>query len=334
MSPDAEWLSAAQRLSANAQNAGALALCFAIGKYFDDIGESEAAFEHYRRANELAKRAAPRHDRARLSRATDRIIRCQSASWLLRHSGTAAGDSEQAVFIVGMPRSGTTLLEQILASHPAVHGAGEITFWGERAAEVLLEHGTSGPVALEGDAAKLAQLGREYLALLRERCPPARRVVSKWPGNFWFSGVIHAALPRARFIHVRRHPIDTCLSIYFQHFEAANAYSNDLEDLAQYYRDYERLMRHFKHLLPAGRLMEIDYEEVVRDIESAARTLLDFLELPWDARCVEFHRHPRSVLTASRWQVRQELYASSVGRWRRYARHLGPLQSLAEPPCA
>ncbi|HLW25211.1 MAG TPA: sulfotransferase [Steroidobacteraceae bacterium] len=326
---DGAWLSAALRVAGSAQEPRQLPLCFALGKYYDDLGDTAAAFDHYSRANALAKRCAPVHDRSHLTRATDRLIRCEGAAWLDRVRSVCPG-SERAVFIVGMPRSGTTLLEQILASHPAVCGAGELTFWGEHAGEILLNpDARPGALTVERDPKTLARLGEEYLATLRRHSSQAARVVNKWPANFWFTGVIHAALPAARLIHLRRHPIDTCLSIYFQHFEAVNAYANDLEDLAQYYRDYERVMRHWRRVLPHEQLFELSYEELVSDQRASTRALLEFLGLPWDERCMEFHRAPRSVITASRWQVRQKLYASSVGRWRRYAAHLGPLASLA-----
>jgi tetratricopeptide (TPR) repeat protein len=330
---DEEWLSAALRLAGAARGARELPLYYALGKYFDDVGEAARAFEHYRRANELAKRCGPRHERSHLTRATGRLMRCQSSAWL-RQAREAREGSDRAVFVIGMPRSGTSLIEQILASHPEVHGAGEITFWGARAAEVLMSSGSMEAVALERDAPRLVRLGHEYLDILRRRSTSARRVVNKWPTNFWFTGTIHAALPGARFIHVRRHPIDTCLSIYFQHFEAANAYANDLEDLAEYYRDYTRLMHHWRGALPRGRLLELNYEELVTDPAAATRRMLEFLELPWEARCLDFHQYARSVITASRWQVRQPLYTGSIGRWERYARFLGPLASLAPQACA
>jgi tetratricopeptide (TPR) repeat protein len=326
---DGAWLSAAQRLAGSAQERRQLPLCFALGKYYDDLGDCAAAFDCYTRANALAKRCAPAHDRSHLTRATDRLVRSQSSAWLDQVRSACPG-SERAVFIVGMPRSGTTLLEQILASHPAVCGAGELTFWGEHAGEILLNaDARPGALTLERDPRALARLGEDYLATLRAYSSRAERVVNKWPANFWFTGLIHAALPAARIIHLRRHPIDTCLSIYFQHFEAVNAYANDLEDLAQYYRDYERVMQHWCRVLPREQLFELSYEELVSDQRASTRAVLEFLGLPWDERCMEFHRQPRSVITASRWQVRQKLYTASVGRWQRYAAHLGPLASLA-----
>jgi tetratricopeptide (TPR) repeat protein len=319
---DGAWLAAAQRIAElGLSPQREVPLRFAIGKYFDDINDFENAFLNYRRANDLAKRCGPGHDRDQLTRAIDLIIRSQDHGWINR-TRSAANASMRPVFIVGMLRSGTTLAEQILASHPAVHGAGELTFWGAAA-------GKAGRIDI--DDAALVRDGNEYLQLLLRLSADAARVVDKFPTNFLFLGLIHAALPHARIIHMRRNPIDTCLSIYFQHFEAANTQANDLDDLAHYYREYRRLMRHWRAVLPSGAMLEVPYEGLVQDLEVWSRRMLDFIELPWDPRCMEFHRTARTVVTASRWQVRQRISTSSVGRWRNYERFVGPLKSLQEP---
>jgi tetratricopeptide (TPR) repeat protein len=310
---DSAWLAAAQRLAEQGPSPQQeLILRYAIGKYFDDVEDFEQAFRNYRRANELAKRCGPAHDRTSLTRAIDLIIGSHDKEWLSR-ARSAANTSTRPVFIVGMLRSGTTLAEQILASHPAVFGAGELTFW-----------------ATASSGAALAALGSDYLKLLLNLSADALRVVNKLPTNFLFLGLIHAALPRARFIHMQRNPIDTCLSIYFQHFEAANTYANDLEDLAHYYREYRRLIRHWREILPTAVMLDVPYEGLVADLEAWSRKMLDFIELPWDPRCLDFHRTERAVVTASRWQVRQKISASSVERWRHYENFLAPLKSLLE----
>jgi hypothetical protein len=234
------------------------------------------------------------------------------------------------VFIVGMLRSGTSLAEQILASHPAVFGAGELTFWGAASAANIAGAAAVNASAIDISDAALVRLGEDYLRLLHGLSADALRVVDKLPTNFLFLGLIHAALPHARIIHMRRNPIDTCLSIYFQHFEAANTYVNDLEDLAHYYREYRRLMRHWRTVLPAGVMLEVPYEGLVLDLPVWSRRLLDFIELPWDPRCLDFHQTARTVVTASRWQVRQKISTSSVERWRHYEKYIGPLKSLLE----
>ncbi|MEP6886362.1 MAG: sulfotransferase [Gammaproteobacteria bacterium] len=327
---DALWLAAAQRLAAKGLQAHReMPLRYAIGKYFDDVGDFEQAFVHYRRANQLAKHCGPAHDRAQLTRTVDWIIRCHDRAWLSRERG-AADRSRRPVFIVGMLRSGTSLAEQILASHPAVFGAGELNYWGAGTAAAIAYAAAVGAPAADISEPALAALGEGYLKLLRSLSAEADRVTDKFPANFLLLGLIHAALPHARFIHMQRHPIDTCVSIYFQHLEAANTYANDLEDLAHYYREYRRLMRHWRSVLPANLLLEVPYEGLVHDLPAWSRTMLDFIELPWDESCLNFHRTARTVATASRWQVRQKVGTASVERWRHYAKFIEPLLPLLE----
>jgi tetratricopeptide (TPR) repeat protein len=324
---DAEWLAGAERFMAAPLSARReLPLRYAMGKYFDDVGNFGAAFQHYRRANELSVQCAPRHDRALLTRTVDLIIRSQDRSWA--GGKQAAGDSsDRPVFIVGMLRSGTTLAEQILASHPAVFGAGELTFFGAETVAVYTAAAAEGAV-LDFSRAELHRLATGYLELLRRLSPDSARVVDKFPPNFFFLGLIRAALPQARIIHMQRDPRDTCLSIFFQQFEAVNTYANDLEDLAHYYLEYRRLMRHWSNTLPGDALLHVPYERLVAEPEEWSRRMVDFIGLPWDARCLSFHRTERPVVTASRWQVRQGINKSSLGRWRNYQRFLGPLAAL------
>jgi hypothetical protein len=174
----------------------------------------------------------------------------------------------------------------------------------------------------------VGQLAGEYLGLLMSLTPEALRVVDKMPGNVLHLGLIHAALPNARIIHMRRDPLDTCLSIYFQDFQAAHSYANDLEDLADYYCQYLRLMRHWESILPREAILEVPYEALVAEQEAWSRRMVEFIGLPWDPRCLDFHATRRSVTTASKWQVRQRTNRQSVQRWRHYERHLGPLSGL------
>jgi hypothetical protein len=187
----------------------------------------------------------------------------------------------------------------------------------------MLSAGTPAQAALE-------PLAREYRALLTRLAPHADCVVDKMPSNFLAAGLIVAALPEARIIHMQRSPIDTCLSIYFQDFESAYSYANDLSDLADAYREYLRLMRHWRATLPAGAMLEVPYEGLVQAQEPWTRRMLDFLGLPWDAACLDFHRTRRTLATVSSWQVRQTLHASSVGRWRNYQPFIAPLLPLAD----
>jgi tetratricopeptide (TPR) repeat protein len=321
---DDAWLAAAERVAAGSLPAARrVPLWYALGKYHDDTGDVERAFESYRTANELERSLRPPHDRAYLTRTVDAVIRAFTRRWIDAVQAAAQG-SRRPVFVIGMPRSGTTLVEQILASHPEVHGAGELTYWDTSAAREW-------PALVDMDAAPTAvgRLGTGYLALLDRLAPAAARVIDKLPMNFLLAGLIHAALPDARFIHIERDPADTCLSIYFQHFYVTHSYANDLGDLAHCYREYERLMAHWRSLLPAEAIHELRYEDLVASPEASSRRLVEFIGLDWDRRCLDYHENARPVLTASRWQVRQPLSSSAIGRASRYARWIGPLADLA-----
>jgi len=320
---DAQWLHRAEGLLAKQLPLGhEISLRYALGKYFDDVGQYDAAFGHYRQANELTQRYGIKYNRAALTQRIDRIIRSFDTRFL-RECRDGASASEVPVLIVGMPRSGTSLTEQILASHPAVFGGGEVTFWNAaydayRDAE---SKGGSGPKQIP------AMAGR-YLDQLAALSGGASRVVDKMPANFMYAGLIHAALPRARIIHMQRHPLDTCLSIYFQNFFNIGPYANELDDLAHYYGQYVRITNHWRAVLPATALLEVPYEALIGDQETWTRRMLEFIGLPWDPRCLDFHQTDRAVITASRWQVRQKITATSAGRWRNYEKYVTPLRHL------
>jgi tetratricopeptide (TPR) repeat protein len=319
---DAEWLAQVQRLADGALGSRREArLRYALGKYHDDVGDYRRAFACYRRANELAKRHTPKYDHEAFARRVGAILSSYDAAWLHR-SRRADMLSERPVFVVGMPRSGTTLAEQILASHPAVFGANENTFWSEASADHKV------PAGDDADQA-LATLATEYLRLLAEISPDAERVVDKMPANIFCLGLIHAAFPRARIIHMRRNPIDTCLSIYFQDLEAGYAFAHDLGDLADYYLEYQRVAAHWRALLPAESLLEVDYEALVSDQETVSRRMVEFIGLPWNDACLSHQRTRRVVTTLSNWQVRQKVHRGSIARWRNYADHLAPLLRLS-----
>jgi tetratricopeptide (TPR) repeat protein len=334
MSPaDVPWRDAAERVLARGLAvAHAINLHHALGKYYDDVDDPDAAFRHHRTGNEIARRSRLSYNRAEMTQRVTRTLEAfdRNALAALRPGGLA---SERPVFVVGMPRSGTSLTEQILASHPQVHGAGELLYWifaadAERAANpgqraVNPEQRAVNP---EQRAAMIAGLGRAYLEGLATQAPDASRVVDKLPVNFRNAGLIHAALPGARFVHIERNALDTCLSIYFQGFSAAHPYATDFGDLAHYYHEYRRLMAHWRSVLPPQTLLEVRYEDLVDDPEGWTRRMLTHIGLPWDPRCLEFHRTERPVLTASNWQVRQPIGKGSVGRWRRYERFIGPLR--------
>ncbi len=322
---DTAWLAAAERVvGLPLAPRREIHLRYALGKYFDDVADYDRAFENYRRANELATAGRPPYDAQGVTRAIDRLIASQDQSWLERSRCNGKG-SERAVFIVGMPRSGTTLAEQMLASHGGVFGAGELPFWA-RAAALYRSPPSDG--IHQRDA--LERMAENYLIELCRLSGKALRVVDKMPGNFMYLGLIHAALPHARIIHLRRNPLDTCVSIYFQNFGAGHAYANDLHDLAHYYAGYIRVMDHWRSTLPPAVLLDVAYEDLVHDPEGSVRRMLEFMELPWDPACLEFHRNTRTVSTFSKWQARQPISNASVGRWRHYETFVTPLRKLAE----
>jgi tetratricopeptide (TPR) repeat protein len=321
---DTVWLQGAQGLLAQPLPLDhAIQLRHALGKYYDDIAEYDRAFDHHRAANELTKRFGRSYDGPRLTSLVERIIAwCDAVA--ARRGRLEGSDSERPVFILGMPRSGTTLAEQILASHPGVFGAGEVRFWD--APFTGLEQ------ALQRDQLEqlLAEVAQQYLGRVAEQAGAALRITDKLPANFLYAGVIHRIFPRARIIHLQRHPLDTCLSVYFQNFFNAGPYANDLTDLAHYYGVYGRIMSHWRGVLPSQSLLEVPYEELVKDTEGWTRRMLEFIGLPWDPRCLDFQRTERVVMTASKWQVRQKVTTTSVGRWRNYEKHLGPLRHLEQ----
>ena len=320
---DTNWLRGAEALLAKQLPLGhEISLRYALGKYFDDLRQYDDAFNQYRQANELTKRYGIKYNGANLTQRIDQIIGSFDTA-LMREWRARASASEVPVFIVGMPRSGTSLTEQILASHPAVFGGGEVTFWNgayDAYREAELE-GKAGADLILGMASR-------YLDHLASLSRGALRVVDKMPANFMYAGLIHAVLPQARIIHMQRHPLDTCLSIYFQNFFNIGPYANDLDDLAHYYSEYLRITRHWRAVLPATTLLEVPYESLIENQEGWTRRMLNFIGLPWDPRCLDFHQTDRVVITASKWQVRQKISPASVGRWRNYERYVAPLRHL------
>jgi tetratricopeptide (TPR) repeat protein len=321
---DDAWLSQAQTIVRNGIHPlQESRLRFAMGKFCDDVKDFDQAFEHYRCANKLLKLAAHKYDRQRQKLFVDDMIRTYNREKL---SLVSKGGSVSArpVFIVGMPRSGTSLLEQIVASHPEAFGAGELLFWSNAYNKY---ENTIREATLEKDL--LIKLADEYFRHLSSFSTDAKIVVNKMPSDFAYLGLIHSVFPNARFIHTQRHPIDTCLSNYFQSFSGAH-FTNDLADLAHYYRQYHRLMAHWRSTLPPDVFLDVPYEALVKDQEEWSRKIVEFIGLDWDERCLDFHKMERRMTTASLWQVRQKMYKTSVERWRNYEKFVGPLKGLME----
>jgi tetratricopeptide (TPR) repeat protein len=295
---------------------------YALGKAFDDLKDYAAAIRHFDAANRIEKGLAS-YDRAPLlSRVDELIARC-TPDYFAQHAGLGV-DDETPILVVGMPRSGTTLVEQIISSHPRVAGAGELEFWVQRGSEWE----ESGPDGLTEAATH--RLAEDCLAELRRVAPGAARVTDKMPRNFLWLGLIHLVFPRARIIHCRRHPVDTCLSIYFTHFTRLTSFASDRGNLAFDYQQYQRLMAHWRAVLPPDRFLEVNYEALVADQEAGTRRLIEFCGLEWDDACLRPEGNERIVQTASSWQARQPVYRSSVARWRNYEPWLGELRELLD----
>jgi len=309
-------------------------LLFALAEAYGRLGRDEESFSKLLEANRL-RRGTIAYDEGPVRSRFVRIRRSFTPELLATHARQGAV-SELPIFILGYPRSGTTLTEQILASHPAVHAGGELRLMGEIAASVTAGGMTSFPECLARlSGADLRRLGETYVDRLGALAPDAPRITDKMPDNYMFIGFIHLILPRARVIHLRRDPRDTCLSCFTQHFAAELNYTYDLRELGRHHRMYLDLMEHWRRVLPAGAMLEVNYEDLVDDLEREVRRILDYCGLPWDARCLAFHQTSRTVRTASLDQVRRPVYRSSIERWRRFEKHLGPLlEGLARDPLA
>ena len=279
------------------------------------------------------QRAEVSYDPVQTETMNDRIIAAFDAKFIASVQG--AGDPDPApIFILGLPRSGSTLLEQVLASHSAVEGTAELTYVGRLATSIgrQARRGLSYPeAARELDPAAFAAVGAEYLTLARlHRRAAAPRFIDKMPNNFPNIGLIATMLPNAKIIDARRHPLDGCLSCYRQLFAKGQNFTYDLTEIGEYYLQYQRMMEHWHAVLP-GRVLTVQYEEVVADFAAQARRLLEFCGLSWEDACLRFWESERPVRTPSAEQVRQPIYDSSVGRWHHYERHLVELIDVLEP---
>jgi tetratricopeptide (TPR) repeat protein len=324
-------LAALEKLAETAPSLGEndqIALSFALGKAHADLGNSERSFRHLLGGNTLKRRQIAYDEAATLDSLAR--IRAVFTPRLMREKSGCGDYSRLPVFIIGMPRSGSTLLEQILASHSGVFGAGEIDDFAKSVmqlpggAEGFPEFVSALPIG------ELRHAGRHYIGRVSARAPGATRIVDKMLSNFAYVGLIHLALPNARIIHARRDPVDTCLSCFSQLFLDNQPYAYDLAELGRYYRAYATLMHHWQAALPEGIMLDVRYEDVVADPEGQARRLIAHCGLAWEDRCLAFHETRRPVQTASVAQVRRPIYPDSVGRSHAYRDLLRPLLDALE----
>jgi tetratricopeptide (TPR) repeat protein len=299
-----------------------LRLHLAIGKAAEDLGEYALAMQHFDAADAVRRGSVP-FDSAAFSVEIDRMIaRCTPE--LFARAPELGNSDATPVLIIGMPRSGTTLVEQIVSIHPEAGGGGELHFWNGRGGKWHRsdEAGDETPF--------LAGAATDYLGVLRAIAPKAARVTDKMPFNFLWAGLIHLVFPRATIIHCRRAAVDTALSIHQIHFHPGLAFPTGGVELVAYFRSYQRLMDHWRSVLPPDRFIEVDYEELTRTPEPVIRRIIAACGLAWHDACLRPECNPRAVNTPSKWQARQPIYRSSVGRWRRYRPWLGPLRALVD----
>ena len=299
-----------------------LRLHLAIGKAAEDLGDYALAMQHFDAADDVRRDFAS-FDSAAFSVEIDRLIARCTPEWIGRAPELGSSDAKP-VLIIGMPRSGTTLVEQIVSMHPEVEAGGELNFWNERGA-AWHSSGAAG-----NETPFLAKAAADYLRVLRAIAPKAARVTDKMPFNFLWAGLIHVAFPRATIIHCRRAAIDTALSIHQTHFHPSLAFPTGGAELVAYFRSYQRLIDHFRSVLPADRFVEVDYEDLTCAPEPVIRRIIAACGLAWNDACLRPESNSRAVKTPSKWQARQPIYGTSVARWRRYEPWLGPLRALVD----
>ena len=297
---------------------GEILLRFALAKEYEDLGDDAASFRHINAGAALQRRRMNYQVGTDIA-VIERVLRTQTREWLA--AVPPGPESAAPIFVVGLPRSGTTVIERIIASHSALVSVGEIGVFPVEVARVF------GEAQRRGGAPDIGALGRRYIeSVTGFAVPKTQRFVDKTLQNYLYCGLIRAALPKAKIILVRRHPLDSCYALYKTHFAGTFPYSYDLAELAEYYLAYRRLAQHWRSVLPPHAFCEVHYEAIIADPEAESRRLIDFLELPWEDGVTRFHESAAPSATASAVQIRRPLYASSVGRWRRHAEGLAALR--------
>ena len=307
---------------------------FTVGKMLEDAGRHDDSFAAYAAGNRAKREVTPWDEPAHLD-SQRRIIATFTRERLARAPVSNHEPGPTPIFILGMPRSGTSLLEQVLATLPGIHGAGEITWLAETIQTAADEAGEGAfrfPESLaEYSDHQLVELGRRYIERIRELAPDSTHVVDKLPDNFMHIGLIHLMLPNARIVHSMRDPMDSCFSCFSRLFTGNNlGYTYDLGAVARYWVSYHELMQHWHAVLPEGRILDVPYESMVSDFENQARRVVEYLGVPWDDRCLGFHDNRRVVRTASVAQVRKPIYRTSVARWKSYEKYLGELHEIVK----
>lgn len=303
---------------------------FTLGDLYAKEKSYIKSFEHYSAGNAFKKKSS-HHDAKYFSIYTNKLIEVYTKEYF-ENLHAYGSDSYLPVFIVGMPRSGTSLVEQILSSHPNIYGAGELTTIEEIKAEIINEINHSAPYPecmLLFKSAGIYKYANRYLKQLRKHSASAKFITDKMPGNFFNIGIIKMLFPHARIIHCIRDPIDTCLSNFISNFSSGNEFSFNLVDLGKYYLDYQRLAIHWRNVFSTN-IFDIQYEKLVSNQEEVSKELINYIGLEWDERCLDFHENDRTVRTASHLQVRKPMYQNSVNRWKRYEEQLQPLIEILQ----
>jgi len=316
----------AKKLESRLVDSKAIPLNFALGKMYDDLGEYDRGFPYYIEGCRI-KRKIFDYSMEEKQTSIDEMKKVFTADFLEQKSGH--GDtSDLPIFVLGMPRSGTTLTEQIIASHPSVHGAGELKDIINLAENLSPEQADASfsKKMLDVRPETLTEMGQKYIADLKERSPDSLKITDKMPGNFHYIGLLKLIVPNAKIIHVSRHPLDTCLSCFTRLFAHGQANTYDLFEIGHYYKCYTELMDHWRSVLPKGAFHEVRYEDLVDDTEAEAKKLIEYCGLEWDSSCLEFYKNKRAIRTASVTQVRQPIYKSSKARWKNYDQFLDPLK--------
>lgn len=296
-------------------------LRYALGRAEEQRKQFGVAMEHFNAANRLARRIFHGGQNVSSQRYADEHADSRRLFERLRGQGVQGTSTEAPIFIVGMIRSGTTLLDQIVSSHPAVASGGELRFWMEEGRRLAVRETVPSRQDLDG-------LTGDYVQYARLLAGAEERFTDKMPLNFGYLGLIHLAMPNARFLHIRRHPVDIALSIWTTFFGQGPLFAYDKSQIVGYFREYQRAMEFWRKALPADRLMELDYEHLIADPSAVVPQVIEFCGLPWDEACLRHEENRSAINTPSRWQARQPIYRTSVERWRRYEPWLGEFAEL------